>query len=98
MALRALITGISGRDGSYLAELLLPKGYEVHRIVLCSELEDTERSLWRLATITDRVNLHPGASRDWGFAGDYVHAMWLMLQQDKIKSYYHNNQTHPNSL
>jgi GDPmannose 4,6-dehydratase len=33
MAKRALITGITGQDGSYLAELLLGKGYEVHGIV-----------------------------------------------------------------
>ena len=32
MAKKALITGITGQDGSYLAELLLQKGYEVHRI------------------------------------------------------------------
>ena len=61
MARRALITGISGQDGSYLAELLLSKGYEVHGIVMRNELEDAERSLWRLATVIDRVNLHPGS-------------------------------------
>jgi GDPmannose 4,6-dehydratase len=61
MALRALITGISGRDGSYLAELLLSKAYEVHGIVMRNELEDVERSLWRLATVIDQVNLHPGS-------------------------------------
>ena len=33
MAKRALITGITGQDGSYLAELLLKKGYEVHGII-----------------------------------------------------------------
>ncbi len=40
---RALITGISGQDGSYLAELLLEKGYEVHGIVRRSSSFDTER-------------------------------------------------------
>ena len=40
---RALITGISGQDGSYLAELLLAKGYEVHGIIRCSSSFSTAR-------------------------------------------------------
>ena len=40
---RALITGITGQDGSYLAELLLDKGYEVHGIVRRSSSFNTER-------------------------------------------------------
>ena len=40
---RALITGISGQDGSYLAELLLEKGYEVHGIVRRSSSFNTHR-------------------------------------------------------
>jgi len=59
--MRALITGISGQDGSYLAELLLSKGYEVHGIVMRSELEDPERSLWKLAGILDHITLHPAS-------------------------------------
>lgn len=59
--MRALITGISGQDGSYLAELLLSKGYEVHGIVMRSELEDPERSLWKLAGILDQITLHPAS-------------------------------------
>ncbi len=43
MAKRALITGITGQDGSYLAELLLEKGYEVHGIIRRSSLINTER-------------------------------------------------------
>ena len=39
----ALITGITGQDGSYLAELLLEKGYEVHGIVRRESLEDEEK-------------------------------------------------------
>jgi len=39
----ALITGITGQDGSYLAELLLKKGYEVHGIVRRESLEDEEK-------------------------------------------------------
>ncbi|MBN2257416.1 MAG: GDP-mannose 4,6-dehydratase [Anaerolineaceae bacterium] len=59
--MKALITGISGQDGSYLAELLLSKGYEVHGVVMRSELEDPERALWRIAGVKDQVTLHPGS-------------------------------------
>src|SRR4051812_27762259 len=43
MAKRALITGITGQDGSYLAELLLAKGYEVHGIIRRSSSFNTKR-------------------------------------------------------
>jgi hypothetical protein len=43
-----LITGITGQDGSYLAELLMQKGYEVHRIVRRVALEDPEHRLSRM--------------------------------------------------
>ncbi len=55
---RALITGITGQDGSYLAELLLSKGYEVHGIVRRVALEDPEHRLWRIRHISDKVTLH----------------------------------------
>jgi GDPmannose 4,6-dehydratase len=50
----ALITGITGQDGSYLAEWLLEQGYEVHGIVRRSSSENFER----IAHLTDRVQLH----------------------------------------
>src|SRR5256884_199760 len=142
----ALITGITGQDGSYLAELLLDQGYEVHGMVRRASTEKFER----IEHIRDRITLHQGdlldqrslvdtlraagppdeiynlaamsfvavswiqptltaevtrkitwhaaaiklgladklalgnldAERDWGYAKDYVEAMWLMLQQD----------------
>jgi GDPmannose 4,6-dehydratase len=55
---KALITGIAGQDGSYLAELLLAKGYEVHGIVRPAALEDPERRLWRLLPFKQRLRLH----------------------------------------
>lgn len=55
---RALITGITGQDGSYLAELLLSKGYEVHGIVRRVALEDPEHRLWRIRHILDKLILH----------------------------------------
>ena len=55
---RALITGITGQDGSYLAELLLDNGYEVHGIVRRVALEDPSHRLARIRTIRERVTLH----------------------------------------
>lgn len=43
MARKTLITGITGQDGSYLAEFLLAKGYEVHGMVCRSSTESSER-------------------------------------------------------
>ena len=51
---KALITGISGQDGSYLAELLLNKKYEVHGIIRRVALEDETHRLWRLRNIKKR--------------------------------------------
>ncbi len=52
----ALITGITGQDGSYLAELLLEKGYEVHGLVRRSSTERFDR----IEHVRDRVTLHQG--------------------------------------
>ena len=57
---KALITGITGQDGSYLAEYLLTLGYEVHGIVRRVALEDPTHHLWRLLSIADRLNFHSG--------------------------------------
>ena len=56
----ALITGITGQDGSYLAELLLEKDYEVHGIVRRSSLINTHR----IDSIYDKINLHYGDLTD----------------------------------
>lgn len=58
---KALITGITGQDGSYLAEFLLEKGYEVHGIVRRVALEDPEHRLWRIRHILDKLILHPAS-------------------------------------
>src|SRR5690242_10208493 len=55
---RALITGITGQDGSYLAEFLIARGYEVHGIVRRVALEDPDHRLWRLRDIRPRLVLH----------------------------------------
>ena len=56
MARRALITGITGQDGSYLAELLLDRGYEVIGMVRRSSTVNYER----IAHIQDRITFVPG--------------------------------------
>ena len=56
----ALITGITGQDGSYLAEFLVEKGYEVHGIVRRSSLTNTDR----LKKVIDKVTLHDGDLTD----------------------------------
>jgi GDPmannose 4,6-dehydratase len=53
---KAIITGITGQDGSYLAELLLEKGYEVHGLVRRSSSFNT----WRIDHVRDRLVLHYG--------------------------------------
>ena len=59
----ALITGITGQDGSYLAELLLKKGYEVHGIVRRESLEDEEK-LKNIKLIKEKLFLHEGSLSD----------------------------------
>ena len=54
----ALITGITGQDGSYLSEHLLSLGYEVHGIIRRVAIEDPERRLWRIRHILDKIHLH----------------------------------------
>ncbi len=58
MGKRALITGISGQDGSYLAELLIDTGYEVHGIVRRVALEYPEHRLWRIRHLLNKLELH----------------------------------------
>ena len=57
---KALITGITGQDGSYLAELLLEKGYEVHGITRRASISNTAR----IDHILDRITLHDGDLSD----------------------------------
>jgi GDPmannose 4,6-dehydratase len=59
MKKKALITGITGQDGSYLAEHLLGLDYEVHGIVRRVALEQPEHRLGRLKEVLDQVKIHP---------------------------------------
>src|ERR1700749_4571298 len=70
MAKTALITGITGQDGSYLAELLPDKGYEVHGMVRRLSSENHHR----LEGFRDRVNLHAGDLLDQRSMSDIIRA------------------------
>jgi GDPmannose 4,6-dehydratase len=61
MIKKALITGITGQDGSHLSEHLLSLGYEVHGIVRRVALEDPTRRFTRIAHILDKIQLHPAS-------------------------------------
>jgi GDPmannose 4,6-dehydratase len=61
MSKKALITGITGQDGSYLAEYLLGLGYEVHGLVRRVALEDPERRFTRIEHLLDKLILHPAS-------------------------------------
>ena len=65
MTRRALITGITGQDGSYLSELLLEKGYEVHGIVRRVSLEDPMNRLWRIRHLLDKVTFHSASLENY---------------------------------
>jgi GDPmannose 4,6-dehydratase len=58
---RALITGITGQDGSYLTELLLDRGYDVYGMVRRVALEDPEHRLSRLLPVLHRIHLQAGS-------------------------------------
>src|SRR5438132_987842 len=61
----ALITGITGQDGSYLAELLLEKGYAVHGIARRIQMEDPEHRMNRVRGLLDRIELHPASMESY---------------------------------
>jgi GDPmannose 4,6-dehydratase len=67
---RALITGITGQDGSYLAELLLDRGYEVHGMVRRASTEKSER----IEHIRERITLHQGDLLDQRSLSDALKA------------------------
>ncbi len=66
----ALITGITGQDGSYLAELLLDHGYEVHGMVRRASTEKFDR----IEHLRDRITLHQGDLLDQRSLGDAIRA------------------------
>ena len=65
MSKKALITGITGQDGSWLAELLLQKGYEVHGLVRRVALETQTHRLWRIKHILKKIHLHSASMESY---------------------------------
>jgi GDPmannose 4,6-dehydratase len=61
MTKRALITGITGQDGSYMADYLLGLGYDVHGLVRRVALEAPDTRFSRIAHLLDRITLHPAS-------------------------------------
>ena len=82
MAKTALITGITGQDGSYLAELLLGKGYDVHGIVRRVALEDEIHRLWRIKDIRNDLTLHSASLESYA-------SIFKILQKTKPDEVYH---------
>jgi GDPmannose 4,6-dehydratase len=77
---KALITGITGQDGSYLAEFLLDKGYEVHGTIRRVAIEDPEHRLWRLRHILDKLVLHAASLESFASIFNVVNT----VQPDEI--------------
>ena len=78
----ALITGITGQDGSYLAELLLTKGYEVHGIVRRVALENEVYRVWRIRKILDDITLHSASLESYA-------SLFKIVQKVKPDEVYH---------
>src|SRR5436190_11001314 len=79
---RALITGITGQDGSYLTELLLDEGYEVHGIVRRVALENPDHRMWRIRHLLDRVKLHAGSLESYP-------SLFRIIQEVQPQECYH---------
>ena len=69
---KALITGITGQDGSYLSELLLEKGYEVHGIVRRVAIEHPQARMWRIRHLLDRIKIHSASMESYASIFDIV--------------------------
>jgi len=78
----ALITGITGQDGSYLAELLLAKNYRVHGIIRRVALENGTHRLWRIKEIQDKIKLHSASLESYA-------SLVKIIQEIKPNEVYH---------
>jgi len=82
MAKVALITGITGQDGSYLSELLLEKGYNVHGIVRRVALSNEDHRFWRIKKIKKDLTLHPASLESYA-------SLAKVIQKIKPNEVYH---------
>lgn len=80
--MKALVTGITGQDGSYLAELLLEKNYEVHGIVRHIALEYPELHLSRISHVLDKIKLHAATLENYG-------SLYKVIQEVNPDECYH---------
>jgi GDPmannose 4,6-dehydratase len=76
---KALITGITGQDGSYLAEYLLSHGYEVHGLTRPNTGAEEDRSFWRIQPIRDKLILHASNLEDYS----HLEAVIRTVQPDE---------------
>ncbi len=79
---KALITGITGQDGSYLTEFLLKKKYKVHGLVRRVALEDGNHRLWRLRHLLNKITLHPASLESYA-------SLVKIIQRTKPDEVYH---------
>ena len=79
---KALITGITGQDGSYLAEFLISKGYEVHGIIRRVALEDPEHRLRRIQHILEKLILHTASLESYA-------SLFRVIEEIKPDECYH---------
>jgi GDPmannose 4,6-dehydratase len=79
---KALITGITGQDGSYLAELLLKKKYQVHGVVRRVALENKSHRFWRLQKIINKITIHAASLESYA-------SMIKIIQKVKPDEIYH---------
>jgi len=70
---KALITGITGQDGSYLAELLLSKGYEVHGMVRHVAAENPDHRFWRIRHLLSDLYVHSASLESYASLAKLVH-------------------------
>ena len=82
MKKRALITGITGQDGSYLSELLIKKNYQVHGLIRRVAAEDKTHRLWRLKHLLSDIILHPASLESYA-------SIVKIIQKIKPQEVYH---------
>jgi GDPmannose 4,6-dehydratase len=79
---KALITGVTGQDGSYLAEQLLDLGYEVHGMVRRVALEDPMRRFTRISHLLDRLKLHAASLESYA-------SVFSIISKNEFDECYH---------
>jgi len=79
---KAILTGLTGQDGSYLAELLVEKGYEVHGIVRRAAIEDPDHRMSRVRHLLDQMTVHSASLESYP-------SLFKVVQRVKPDECYH---------